>query len=843
MSQVCVEDDSSCERIREKLEQFEPQNDMVAFVQGWGTGDSIPDPPRFINYSAGERPSTGPTYHVANFSRISTKPMMPSAPTSQYEPQAPAAPAEQAPQHERSNSMAATGLAAGGAAAIGASAFSQANHHQEQMNQAHVPDMQSLSLSDAPQPIAKSPEPETKPPFGGVALPGMASAAPSKPPMSDRQSSSMAPPPVPGSMAMPEPRAPSRQSMVSARDINDTEDPMARALANLRREPPPTDSVRRNPSHRRADSVYSNKGRRAESIYSNAGSVKPTASPGPGGPPAPYRTASPAPAAQPQPYQSARAPSPAPGQVMSGRSASPAPGSQQPQQPQSAGQHQPYGGAMRQSVDLGLSPPPGGHTAAALARSMDDFHRQANNRQSVNYSNFADDIVGGHPSRPSSAMSNRPSGVNSVARAPSPAMMQPPSQPTTHIADEVLSQYHQAFPGERSRSRANSRAGSINSRRSSFNPASQSAAQAPPSPAREGFAGIGARGRSPSPQPGPPPSNQVQNGSLGPQNIGISLDESGGVSHDSMAEAYRRQYQQQQAQQTHQPQQGGRPTSQIDAQSAYAPQGYGGFSQQAQAHQAQQTQGQKSSGQPLSPVGSAGYGGYGQQQQQQPQVQASTPTAAQQYARGQQTQQAPPQQQPPQQQQQQHFPAYSPIQQPQQVQQPVQHAPIQQAAPQPVVQQRIVQPVQQPAQQYQAPQAQQQYGGYSHPAQQQQPQQPQHQPPQAQQYGYQPPQQQVQQPHQQQYGVQSNQYARSVSPAPPVQQQQQPPQQQYAQHPQHAQQQQQQYGYRAPSPQPQYAQQAAPRARSPSPQPGVPPTNAAPTGQWSTTGQPVLFCE
>ena len=42
VSQVCVEDDSSCERVREKLEQFEPGNDMVAFVRGWGTGDQIP---------------------------------------------------------------------------------------------------------------------------------------------------------------------------------------------------------------------------------------------------------------------------------------------------------------------------------------------------------------------------------------------------------------------------------------------------------------------------------------------------------------------------------------------------------------------------------------------------------------------------------------------------------------------------------------------------------------------------------------------------------------------------------------------------------------------------------
>ena len=72
VSQVCVEDDSvsgynvdellyssvksrplayvaqSCERVREKLEQFEPQNDMLTFVRGWGTGDVIPGISLFI---------------------------------------------------------------------------------------------------------------------------------------------------------------------------------------------------------------------------------------------------------------------------------------------------------------------------------------------------------------------------------------------------------------------------------------------------------------------------------------------------------------------------------------------------------------------------------------------------------------------------------------------------------------------------------------------------------------------------------------------------------------------------------------------------------------------------
>ncbi|RSH85331.1 hypothetical protein EHS25_004727 [Saitozyma podzolica] len=54
VSQVCVEDDGSCDRIRERLEQFEPLNDIVPSVRGWGTGDAIPDPPKSISYSPGE---------------------------------------------------------------------------------------------------------------------------------------------------------------------------------------------------------------------------------------------------------------------------------------------------------------------------------------------------------------------------------------------------------------------------------------------------------------------------------------------------------------------------------------------------------------------------------------------------------------------------------------------------------------------------------------------------------------------------------------------------------------------------------------------------------------------
>ena len=626
--------------------------------------------------------------------------------------------------------------------------------------------MGGLNIADPPT------SPMTgKTPFGGVALPGM--TAPKLPafaqPPADK---SMPPPPVPS-----EPRSPPRTGSA----LHDEDDPMAKALANLRREPPPPDSVRRNASHRKVDSLYSNSGSQRGSTTGQG--IKSPASPAPGSttvrdfrssspmpqqPPfgQPPRQPSPQPQRQPSPSPQQHPPSPQPQRQPSPqpqRQPSPGPGRQFSHQTQSSF------ASHRSMESSSLIPPAGGHTAAALAKSMDDFQRQASrdkSRQSVNYSGFAEDIVGVHPSsRPST-----PSGVPPVNRAPSPAMMQAPQQPATHIADEVLSQYHQAFPGERSRSRANSAAGSIISSRSranSFNsqvpPQTQSQKPPPTSPsvARDGFAGVGARGRSPSPQPpqfrSPSPSPIAPQGSLGPQNIGISLDERGGVAHDSMAEAYRRQYEQQQAQQKAE-----------QRQSQPSQNQYASFGPQSPPGQ--------SFGQQPAPPGNRPVSGYGGQQHSQqgmvqsPQQQQPPQTYAspqQQYG-----------QQPP---AQQYFPSYTPVQQP----------PPQQP-PQPQHQQSYgQQPVASPPQQYQQ-------NGY-----QQQPQQPQ----QPQQFGYQ--QQPQHQPPQAQPQAQAQQYGRGPSPAP----QSQPF-----------------YGGQQPG-------------RSPSPAPQQAPANPTPTGQWSTTGQPVLFCE
>ncbi|PWZ02857.1 FCH-domain-containing protein, partial [Testicularia cyperi] len=156
------------------------------------------------------------------------------------------------------------------------------------------------------------------------------------------------------------------------------------------------------------------------------------------------------------------------------------------------------------------------------------------------------------------------------ARSPSAAFMQAPNRATSPLpVEEVVGQYGQSFPGERkSLSRQNSVA-------SHAGAGVQSPQQRPKSPMKpeQGFAGVGARGRSPSPQPWSRPTQQQQQqqqqqayqppshhagqtpdqprtgtlsrrqSNIPPRSttpLGISLDATGSVTHDQMAEDFMR---------------------------------------------------------------------------------------------------------------------------------------------------------------------------------------------------------------------------------------------------------------------------------------------------------------
>ncbi|KAJ7252399.1 hypothetical protein B0H12DRAFT_1118099 [Mycena haematopus] len=77
VSTVCVSDDESCEKMRLALEQMEPEKDMENFVRDYGTGNQIPDPPAFVNFSdpnAVPTSSSHPTFRASDFPRSSQRP-------------------------------------------------------------------------------------------------------------------------------------------------------------------------------------------------------------------------------------------------------------------------------------------------------------------------------------------------------------------------------------------------------------------------------------------------------------------------------------------------------------------------------------------------------------------------------------------------------------------------------------------------------------------------------------------------------------------------------------------------------------------------------------------------
>ena len=74
-STVCVSDDASCEKMRLSLEGCEVEKDIASFIRERGTGQEIPDPPKFINFCRGDVNdsasdiSDDDSYSVAQFQR------------------------------------------------------------------------------------------------------------------------------------------------------------------------------------------------------------------------------------------------------------------------------------------------------------------------------------------------------------------------------------------------------------------------------------------------------------------------------------------------------------------------------------------------------------------------------------------------------------------------------------------------------------------------------------------------------------------------------------------------------------------------------------------------------
>lgn len=74
-STVCVSDDASCEKIRLSLEDIEVEKDITSFIVDKGTGQEIPDAPKYINFVRGDYSDDGASeaaeenYKLAQFPR------------------------------------------------------------------------------------------------------------------------------------------------------------------------------------------------------------------------------------------------------------------------------------------------------------------------------------------------------------------------------------------------------------------------------------------------------------------------------------------------------------------------------------------------------------------------------------------------------------------------------------------------------------------------------------------------------------------------------------------------------------------------------------------------------
>ena len=84
-STVCVSDDGSCEKVRLSLEKCEVEKDILTFIKVNGTGQEIPDPPKYINFCRGDIDSASEiseedNYSVAQFSRTSNPAFRSSSP-------------------------------------------------------------------------------------------------------------------------------------------------------------------------------------------------------------------------------------------------------------------------------------------------------------------------------------------------------------------------------------------------------------------------------------------------------------------------------------------------------------------------------------------------------------------------------------------------------------------------------------------------------------------------------------------------------------------------------------------------------------------------------------------
>ncbi|KAG6901691.1 hypothetical protein C0995_009182 [Termitomyces sp. Mi166 len=543
VSTVCVADDESCEKIRVALEQMEPERDMENFVRDYGTGNQIPDPPAFVNYTTADAipsSSSKPTFHPANFIRTSQREPVQRRNSIPLQPDDPETPPANA-----------AGIGAGGGASVGRreSQYGAVLGRQASRRQSSMSSQQLNGYGSQPNSAGLGP-----------------STSPSKQVVrSNTQRKSISPAPAPQPSPSPSGQV-ARHNTTNSRSYNKVppQDPYAEPIGH--------DT---EPYLKIGDNMYKvdpNKDPQMQqgSLFNNTRSNSSSPVKGIGnGAVDPL-------AKHMEDLKNAVSSSGSTRRKSVRRSTVPSDVVKSTQQQQ---QRQPS--PARGSA---LSPPPSA-TMSNLAVAG------SSSTPSRDYRNSAELVVGIHPSASTPVQSSRSASPN----PPTAAFMKPPTTSGSEIIQDVLSDYQQSLPGERkSISRSNSPV-ALGRRLSIGGPPQQGHMQsssqssiglvigqqtqgqnlARPS-SMVGHPGIGAHGgsRSNSPQPpsrgpspAPPASMKSRNSGVStggngfmsapqssgpgvarapsPNTVGIALDPSGRVMHDEMAQRYQQQQQQQ----------------------------------------------------------------------------------------------------------------------------------------------------------------------------------------------------------------------------------------------------------------------------------------------------------
>lgn len=521
----------SCEHIRVSLEQLEPERDMENFVRDYGTGNEIPEPPRFINYSSPDamrQANQAPQPRYAHFPRASARQTMMAQAM------------RPAPPEDEPTDPGQAGRGAGGAGLdrlTGPPTTASQSRPSSRAGMNGGGEAGGMSSQDASPTTATHPQPSSAPapapapapvPAQGRPMSAISSPVTTAPPRPPQPPTTQ--PSVPVKQT---PQGPEHKTMLQIGDNAYEVDP----------EKDPQQTKKSGPG----------------SMPTSIGPTSIVHSPG-GATPSAISTAAKKvgdesdPLAKQMESLRASAVGSVRRQSMNASPASPARASiRSPVSAADAAQAQVRGHTPAGSVSSNLAAPGPSGTPQPVR----------------DYRNSAELVVGGYPP---TASASRPT---SPANPPTANFMQPPtSKPSSPLpVEQVLGSYEQSFPGERRSPRPLSRAGSVAGSVNATVPPNQpqprrdSMLERPVS--REGYAGIGAR-RSPSPQPLAGPGAMDQNrSSYGSQqgqgyaprapspaaNLDIALDATGQVSRDGMAERFMRDQQQQQ--QTQSPVYGG----------------------------------------------------------------------------------------------------------------------------------------------------------------------------------------------------------------------------------------------------------------------------------------------